>query len=141
MTSFGNALSGQESIVEFRAKFIKQVLDFGAAYLADESHMGVLARAMSKHFVNNPNPSLEEFREVVAKLMTTRSAEEATVNGAPTLSDDPYSYFGWIPCVPGVSALRCAPLSYCVAVLLPPAPLTAVLNLACLQPLRCLCHP
>lgn len=97
MASYGNALTGEEGVVEFRAKLIKQVLDFGSAFLAEESNMGVLARAMSKHFVSNPNPTLEEFREVVSKLLTTRSAEDVVVKGAPTLSDDPYSYFGWIP--------------------------------------------
>lgn len=99
MAQYGNAVTGEESFVELRAKIIKQVLDFGAHFLADESNMGRVARAMSKHFGGNSNPSLAEFREVVQKLLHTTSAEDVRVGGAPTLSDDPYSYFGWIPCV------------------------------------------
>lgn len=99
MASYGNVVTGEEGVVEFRAKLIQQVLDFGAEYLADEGNMGVLARAMSKHFASNPNPTLTEFRAVVANLLSARTAEEITVGGTPTLADDPYSYFGWIPCV------------------------------------------
>jgi hypothetical protein len=102
MQSYGNALTGEESLVEFRAKFIKQMLDFGSQFLQDESNLGELSRAMSKHFVDNPSPSLTEFRAVVQKLMTSRNAEDVTVGGSPTLSDDPYSYFSWIPCVRNV---------------------------------------
>jgi len=110
MSSFGNALTGEENMVEFRAKLIKQVLDFGSHFLNEESNMGVLARAMSKHFTENPNPSIAEFREVVQKLLTSKNAEDVTVGGVPTLSDDPYSYFGWIPPY-AASAIPDAPAS------------------------------
>ena len=110
MAQFGQGLTGSETVPELRQKLISSVLAFGESVLTEESNLPEVARIMSKHFKDVPITSTAQMQAIIKDLLQPKANTPVTVDGVPTLADDPYSYFGWIPpldaqVIPGAAAV------------------------------------
>lgn len=92
---FGQEVTGDESLPELRKKLVSAVLAYGESVLMDEANLPEVMRIMSKHFVDAPETTPEVARATLKNLLSGRVVPED--GSAPTLADDPYSYFGFIP--------------------------------------------
>lgn len=61
---------------------------------------------------DNPAPTAADIREKLHSLLHARTAEAVNVDGSTTLTDDPYSYFGFIPPFLGAAIPNGAALSF-----------------------------